>query len=205
MRRVWALDLDNTLYSADSGLFARIVGKIELFMVSRLGIAADRVRPLIERYREAYGLTMGGLVAHHGVDPDDYLAFIHDVSLEEFLAPDPALADALACLVGQKVVFTNGSAAHARNVLSCLGIDGQVDEVYDLRFMDYVPKPKPHGYRKLLDALGAEGTDCWMVDDRVDNLDTARALGMTTVLVGPAPAPPHLHVPSARDLRRLCR
>jgi FMN phosphatase YigB (HAD superfamily) len=44
-----------------------------------------------------------------------------------------------------------------------------------------------------------------MVDDRVDNLETARAFGMTTVLVGPAAAPPHLHLSSARELGKLCR
>jgi putative hydrolase of the HAD superfamily len=203
VNRVWVLDVDKTLYSAQSGLFACIVGKIEQYMIGRLGIPAGQVRALIQRYRDRYGLTMGGLVAHHGVDPDEYLAFIHDVSREEFLSPDPILAEALQRLSGRKVVFTNGSEVHARSVLDCLGIDGQVDEVYDLRFMDYTPKPKPHGYHKLLEALGAEGTDCWMVDDRVDNLDTARAFGMTTVLVGPTAAPPHLHVTSPRELPRL--
>ena len=203
MNRVWVLDVDNTLYSRECGLFERIVDNIEQYMISRLGLPPADVRRLVLRYRDRYGLTMGGLMAHHGVDPDEYLAFIHDVALEEFLSPDPILGEALHRLSGRKVVFTNGSETHARSVLCRLGIDGQVREVFDIRFMDYVPKPKPHGYRKLLDALGAEGTDCWMVDDRADNLDTARSFGMTTVLVGPTPVPPHLHVATPRDLGRL--
>ena len=203
MRRAWILDLDNTLYPADSGLFDRVVERIYDYMVQTLDIPRHEAVALSSRYRETYGLTLGGLMAHHGVDPDEYMAYVHDLSLPHFIRPDPVLGGILADLSGEKVIFTNGSRAHARAVLSRLGIEDRIAGVFDIAFMDYVPKPRPHGYRKLLETLGTDPRECWMVDDLVENLNTARSLGMTTVLVGPAPAPPHLHVASARELAEL--
>lgn len=199
MSPVWILDLDNTLYPAASGLFRLIDGNIQEFM-RRLGIPALQVPGLRDSYRRDYGLTLGGLMAHHGVDPEEYEAFVHDVPLGDFLEPDPELDRALGRLDGRRVVFTNGSGAHAQAVLLRLGVAHRVERVFDLSFMDYVPKPRPHGYRKMLGALEAAAEECWMVDDLAENLDTASSLGMTTVLVGLAPSPPHLVVPSIKDL-----
>jgi len=197
---LWILDLDNTLYPAGSGLFARIDERIDAFMATRLGLDPDEVPALRIAYRDAYGVTLGGLMAHHGVDPGEYLAFVHDVPLGDYLRPDADLADALDRLPGDRVVFTNGSEGHARAVLGRLGVEARVSAVFDIGFMDYVPKPRPHGYRKLLAALGAQPGQCWMVDDLAANLDTARALGMQTVLCGGQAAPPHRWVRSPAEL-----
>ena len=200
MNPVWILDLDNTLYPADSGLFAEVDQRIRRFMEERLGIPPERIPALRMRYRETYGVTLGGLMAHHGVDPREYLDYVHDVPLDRYLAPDPELDRVLGRLAGRKVVFTNGSSDHAWRVLRRLGVAGRIQGVYDIIFMDYVPKPRPHGYRKLLKALSVPPATCWMVDDLPENLETARALGVRTVLVGPRPVPPHLHVSSFKEL-----
>lgn len=200
MSPLWILDLDNTLYPAGSGLFPRIDERIDAYMASRLGLAPAAIPGLRAAYRETYGVTLGGLIAHHGVDPDEYLAFVHEVPVGDFLKPDPELAEALARLAGERVVFTNGSRAHARAVLAHLGVEDRISRIFDIGFMDYVPKPRPHGYRKLLSELGAGAGECWMADDLVDNLDTAAALGMQTVLVGGRPAPGHRWVAAAADL-----
>ncbi|MBI5015586.1 MAG: pyrimidine 5'-nucleotidase [Deltaproteobacteria bacterium] len=202
MSLTWILDLDNTLYPAASGLFRLIDANIQAFMRG-LGIPASEVPALRDRYRARYGLTLCGLMAHHGVDPDEYQTFVHDVPLGAFLAPDPELDAALGRLDGRRVVFTNGSGAHARAVLGHLGVAHRVERVFDLSFMDYTPKPQPHGYHKMLDALGSAAERCWMVDDLPENLDTASALGMATVLVGAVPRPPHLLVASVVDLPGL--
>jgi len=195
--------VDNTLYPSGCGLFERVDARIDAFLLTRVGVPEPEVPALRRRYREVYGVTLAGLMAEHGVDPGEYLGFVHDVGVEEVLAPDPELQEALARLPGDKVAFTNGSEEHARAVLRRLGVEGVFGAVFDIAFMGYVPKPRPEGYRRLLAALGASPGECWMVDDLVANLDTAKELGMETVLVAPRPSPPHRHVPSARDLPTL--
>jgi len=199
----WLLDLDNTLYPASSGLFPLIDARIRQFMVERVGIAPDRVDRLRRLYRDRYGITLPGLMAHQGVDPEEYSAYVHDVPVGEFLSPDPGLASCLAALPGERVVFTNGSTAHAEAVLGRLGVRHLVRRVFDLAFMDYVPKPRTHGYRKVLTALEAEAADCSLVDDRIENLETGATLGMWTVFVGDGDGGRHAKVPRVHDLPRL--
>ncbi len=203
MKRLWLLDLDNTLYPAGSGLFELVNERISRYMAERLEIAEEAIPALRDRYWKTYGLTMGGLVAHHGVDPEEYLAYVHDVPLDRFLRPDPELARALDGLPGEKVIFTNGSAGHARAVLEHLGIREVFAGICDIAYMDYVPKPRPHGYRKVLLERGADPANSWMVDDSAENLETARVLGLTTVLVGPGCPNGHLHVARPHELLPL--
>jgi putative hydrolase of the HAD superfamily len=203
MSPLWIFDLDNTLYPAESGLFKLVDARIVEFMAQKLKLDRAGIPRLRELYWKTYGLTMVGLMAHHGVDPVEYLAFVHDVPVEEVLSPDPALAEALALLPGRRVIFTNGSEGHVRTVLSRLGVDGLIEAVFDVVFMDYQPKPRPHGYEKLLRTLGVDARACWLIDDLPANLDTGRSLGMETVLVATEPHDGHRHVRSVRELPSL--
>ena len=63
----------------------------------------------------------------------------------------------LAGLPGRRVVFTNGSESYARRVLGALGVQDMMDGIYGIEFMEYVAKPSPYPYEKLLRATGASG------------------------------------------------
>ncbi len=196
----WILDCDNTLYPQGSGFFQRINLRIISYMHEVMGLEAERIEPLRRSWRESYGVTLGGLIAHHNVEPEHYLSYVHDVEIDDIIHPDPALARALEELEGEKVVFTNGSQTHADRVLNRLGVRASISRIFDIAFTDYKPKPQLHGYMKLLDALGADPRSCVMADDLVVNLDTAKALGMTTVYVGEKPVEGHFYVETAQRI-----
>lgn len=177
-------DLDNTLYPASRGVVERVDARINHYLVERLGMAVDVAGSLRARYRDAYGTTLNGLMRHHAVDPDDYLTTVHEIGVEELLSADAALGAMLTALPQPKAVFTNGSAGHAERVLSCLGIRSHFAQVFSLESVAYVPKPERIAFETVLARLGVDGPACVFVDDRTDNLATARALGMRTVLVG---------------------
>lgn len=199
---VLLFDLDNTLYPPERELFALIDVRINRFMREQVGIPADRVDGLRRDYWQAYGVTLQGLIRHHGVDPEDYLHYVHDVDVAARLAPDPALRAMLAALPQRKAVFTNGSTCHADRVLAALGVADQFEAVFDIRIADYLPKPRPEPYQAVLAALGAAPERCMMIEDSRDNLRTAKALGMTTVLVGDGATPTFvdLHLPGVHAL-----
>jgi putative hydrolase of the HAD superfamily len=194
-------DLDNTLYPPSRGVVERVDALINRFMIERLGMAPDVAATLRARYRDAYGTTLNGLMLHHAIAPDDYLEAVHAIAVEELLDPDPALATMLATLPHRKAIFTNGSAAHAERVLACLGVRAHFVDVFSLECVAYVPKPDQAAFEIVLERLGARAAECAFVDDRIDNLATARALGMRTILVGDARTAGVDHaIPSILDL-----
>ena len=176
-------DLDETLYPSRSGLMAAISGRMSRYMKERLGMPPDEVAALREHYYRTYGTTMRGLQIHHGIDPEDYLAYVHDVPLEDYIGPNHELDRVLAEIELEKVVFTNASKEHARRVLNVLGIERRFSGIIDVRVLGYTAKPDPRAYQRALEILGAEGKECLIVDDRVRNLTPAKELGMITVLV----------------------
>ena len=94
-------DLDNTLYSAERELFPLIDERINRFMNEVVGIPLTEVDSLRRSYWQRYGVTMQGLMQHHGVDPEEYLAFVHDISLDN----SRALVDAGALI--RAMVFSH--------------------------------------------------------------------------------------------------
>lgn len=178
-------DLDNTLYPAESGLFDMVDVRINAFMTDQAGIDAADVNHLRVRYWKDYGVTLQGLIRHHGVNPEEYLHYVHDVDVRSRIKPDPELRQVLQEMSQQKVIFTNGSRCHVDRVLAALEIDGLFDAIFDIRVADYQPKPFPEPYQKVLQQVGVAAEECLMVEDSVANLRTAKQLGMATLLVGP--------------------
>lgn len=89
----------------------------------------------------------------------------------------------LSGLPGRSVVFTNGSESYARRVLAALGVLDAMDGIYGIEFMEYMAKPSPYPYGKLLRTTGADASDCLLCEDVHENLAPARELGIFTVLV----------------------
>jgi putative hydrolase of the HAD superfamily len=139
---------------------------------------------------------------HHGVDPEDYLAYVHDIDISGRLHPDPELQVALSAIPLRKAVFTNSSRDHSERVLQALGITDQFEEIFDIRVANYLPKPSPEPYHAVLELINLPASCCIMVEDSPENLRTAKTLGMGTVLVGALPATPHVDVqiPTAGDI-----
>jgi putative hydrolase of the HAD superfamily len=183
------IDLDDTLYGFETGLWPAIGERIESYMVDRMGLVAAEVPGLRHRYLERYGTTLNGLRAEHNIDPRGYLAYVHDLPLERFLQPNPALEAMLARLPLTKVIFTNADAGHAQRVTTRLGIDHHFRKTVDIEALEYCCKPEPRAYARVLELIGARADECMFVDDSIRNLVPAQALGILTVLVKPGQRP----------------
>jgi putative hydrolase of the HAD superfamily len=177
------LDVDNTLYAPSCGVIPRVDALINRYLVERVGMDVTDVDRRRRELWSEYGTTLHGLMYRHGIDPDDYLRFVHDIELGDVLAPDAALGAMLARIPLLKVAVTNGSATHARGVLECLGVRELFFRIFALERLSYVPKPYVQAYHTVLTDLHALGRDCIFVEDRAANLRAARQLGMRTVYV----------------------
>jgi len=199
--KTYVFDLDNTLYPEEKNVFPLIDARINAYMSQYLKIPAEEVDSLRRRYLRLYGATMQGLMHHHGVDPEDFLAYVHDLDLTGVLGPNPGLRSALHSLTGKKVVFTNASLEHALRVLQALDLEDLFEHIFDIRTAGYTPKPFSEPYLEILRRLELFGAECVMVDDLPDNLRTAKELGMYTVLIGTTDG--HGHVDCC--VPRACR
>ncbi len=178
------LDVDDTLYPKGAGPFNLVSGKIDEYVMSWCDIGIEETRTLRKRYVDTYGSTLGGLMRHHEVDPDDYLEKVHDVPVEDLLHRDERLKKIISGIGHDMVVFSNGSVDYVRRVLRSLDVIDLLGDLFTIEFMDYVPKPRVYPYRKLLELYGASPGECVLVDDRLPNVLTARDMGMKAVLVG---------------------
>ena len=192
MLRLALFDLDDTLYPASSGLWPVLVMRMEQYMIERMGIAAQRVPEMRRRYLANFGSTLNGLRHEYKIDGTEYLAYVHDVPLAEFIQPQPRLSEMLGRLPVEKAIFTNADAPHARRVLATLGIAQHFPLIVDVHSMDFINKPDPRAYQHVLALTGALANECIFVDDRLANLLPAAELGMMTVLVkdGATGSPP---------------
>lgn len=202
----WIFDLDNTLYPAESNLFAQVDRRMGEFIVKYLEVMPDEARRIQKHYYHTFGTTLAGLMKQHGVAPGDFLDYVHDIDLSP-IQPAPDLAEAAKALPGKRYIFTNGSRRHAERVAAKLEVLHVFDGIFDIADSEYIPKPTRHAYDRAFEAFGADPRRAAMFEDLPHNLETPHALGMVTVLVhssygdhpaqktvGPdRPLPPHIH------------
>lgn len=183
-------DLDDTLYSRDAGLLKELGHRIQAWLCQRLGLTWEEAFVIRRDYFQRYGTTLGGLVVEQEVDTHDYLTFVHDIKVEAYLDPNPALAAMLAALPLRRIIYTNATAAHSRRVLRALGVEAYFERIIAIEEMGLRNKLYRDAYERALALLGAQGPECIMVEDSAPNLGPAKALGLTTVLVGTDGATP---------------
>jgi putative hydrolase of the HAD superfamily len=180
--RDWIFDLDNCLYPATTGLFALIDERMGAYIQCLLDCDPAEAKRVQKDHFHTHGTTLAGLMRHHGVDPHDFLARVHDIPLD-LIQRDDRLGAALDRLPGRKFVFTNGDAPYARRVLEAIGIHERFDELHDIHASSYRPKPDPHGYALVCERFGIDPRAALLADDIAANLKPAKSLGMTTVWV----------------------
>lgn len=180
-------DLDDTLYARENGLMGEVGRRIQTWLCENMELAWEEAIVLRRKYYHQYGTTLGGLIEEHDVDVNDYLVYVHDIPLEEYIGPNPALDAMLAGIPLRHVVYTNATAEYARRVLGVLGVSDHFEDVIGIEDVGLINKPVQEAYERVLVRLDTWGPECIMVEDSARNLNPAKALGMTTVLVDGAP------------------
>jgi len=178
-------DLDDTIYPSSSGLWEAIRERMGKYMVERIGVPDWRVPALRKMYYEKYGTTLRGLQRHYQVDAEDYLNYVHDLALQDYLNPHPGLREMLESLPQRLFIFTNADSDHARRVLSFLDAEDCFELIIDVRAISFACKPEIEAYQLALKLAGdPPAQQSALIDDSLTNLISAHKLGFTTVLVG---------------------
>jgi putative hydrolase of the HAD superfamily len=180
----WVFDLDNTLYPHHLNLWQQVDERIREYIAGYLKVPHEEAFRLQKDYYKRYGTSMRGLMTEHGMEPDDFLDFVHQIDHSP-LTPNAALGAAIEVLPGRKLILTNGTRRHADAVLARLELARHFDDVFDIVAAELEPKPSPQTYDRFLKAHSIDAANTAMFEDLARNLVVPHALGMTTVLVVP--------------------
>lgn len=180
----WVFDLDNTLYPHHTNLFSQIDVNMTAYVAQLLQLPPEEARVIQKQFYLEYGTTLKGLIDRYEIDPDDFLEKAHNIDYS-WLAPDPALGEAIARLPGRKFIFTNGDRRHAERTARQLGILDNFDDIFDIVAADLMPKPARETYDKFMGLHRVDGNHAVMFEDLARNLIAPKALGMKTVLIVP--------------------
>jgi putative hydrolase of the HAD superfamily len=200
----WIFDLDNTLHDANPHIFPHINRSMTAYLETHLGLACDDANRLRTHYWRRYGATLLGLMRHHGIDPTHFLWETHQFpELHRMVLRNPLLRSVLRRLPGRKLVFSNSPVHYSRAVLALLRVADLFDDVFSIEHTEYQPKPDRRGFLRLLHKHRLQARRCVMVEDNLDNLKTAKRLGMRTVWVSVAAKAPAYVDLSIRHVAQL--
>ncbi len=177
--RYWIFDLDNTLYSGQTQVFSEVDKKMSAFISEKMNVNLVKAKEIQKKYFYEYGTTLSGLMKQDGIDPHDFLEFVHDIDIS-WLPKDLKLREELIKIKEKKIIFTNGSHAHVENVTKQLGIDGLFDGAFDIVDANFTPKPHLEPYKKLIQKFDINPNQSILIEDIAHNLEQAKNLGMKT-------------------------
>lgn len=174
-------DLDETLYPPSTGLFRQVGKRIHHYICETLELEPEPARKLQKDYWRQFGTSLYGLMCRHGVDPEPFLTYVHDVPIEEHLKPDPRLRKILSSIPHRRHIFSNGPVEYVRRVLGALEVEDCFEEIFDIRRSGFVPKPNDAPYDRVMRDLQGENNTWVLIEDAAKNLPPARARGWRTV------------------------
>ena len=178
----WVFDLDNTLYSADSGIFQQVHDLMGKYVSSYLNIGIDEAKKIQRGYYKKHGTTLRGMMDNHGVDPDHFLAEVHKLDYS-IIGPNHQLNEELKKLSGRKIIYTNANLQHVISVLDRIELSNFFDEIYDIKMANYIPKPEITPYEQIIKKYNLNPNSSAMFDDIAKNLVPAKNLGFTSIWI----------------------
>lgn len=179
------IDLDGTLYpiASDNDYEHHVRNNVLKYMHEKLGVpqadAYDIWRKAFAKYNQSLkGLRESG---YHIIEAE-YWDFIRQ-GAEEFLRPDPLVRQCLLSLPQHKWLFTNANEKSATQCLKLLNLEGIFEGIVGADSLGQHCKPEVEAFNIAVAISGADPLHTAMFEDSFKNLQTAKAVGMTTVLL----------------------
>ena len=178
----WIFDLDNTLYSADSGIFQQVHDLMGKFVSKHLNVEIKKANEIQRKYYKQHGTTLRGMMDNHGVDPEYFLKEVHKLDYS-IVDSNKKLNEELKKLKGRKIVYTNANLQHALDVLDRIELSNFFDNIFDIKMAKYIPKPELQPYEQIIKDFNLNPSRSAMFDDIAKNLVPAKKVGFTSIWI----------------------
>ena len=181
------LDLDGVCYGSHNGyplekVFGMVSKRMTKFIQEKLNLDEKKAKELQTDYFYKYNTSLNGLMLHHNVVGEEFLKYVHDIDIS-FMIEDKIMRNEIEQLDMEKFIFTNGSAEHAKNILTHLGIYDLFgrDKVFDIQDAGYVPKPEAKTFDLMLNKFKINPKETIYIEDIAKNLGIGHERGCYTV------------------------
>ncbi len=181
------LDLDGVCYGKHNNyslerVFGQVSKRMTMFISEKLKIDTKKAKELQTNYFYKYNTSLNGLMIHHNISPEEFLKYVHTIDLS-FMKEDKIMRSELEKLDMEKFIFTNGSAEHAENILTHLGIYDIFgrERVFDIKDAGYIPKPEAKTFDLMIKKFGINPKETIYIEDIAKNLSIGHERGCTTV------------------------
>ena len=181
------LDLDGVCYGKHNNyslekVFGQVSNRMTKFISDRLRIDLTEAKKLQTDYFYRYNTSLNGLMIHHDIPPQEFLKYVHSIDLS-FMKEDKIMRDELQKLNMEKFIFTNGSAEHAENILTHLGIYDLFgrDKIFDIQEAGYIPKPEAKTFDLMIKKFKINPKETIYIEDIAKNLSIGYERGCMTV------------------------
>ncbi len=188
--KIILLDYDNTLYSSTCPTLSEVDKNINLFIQKTLKIDRHNADIIRLGFYKKYGTTLQGLRFHHNIDENAYFNFIHKISPEFLPPPNPDLTTWLKQQKDPIFIFTNSRkdwVIKGFKAMDLLKIS-QIQDIFDIVFMDWTGKPNTSAYKKvescLISRFGSD-LEIYFADDSIRNLEYPKKMGWKTIWIHP--------------------
>lgn len=199
-------DIDDTMYSVKNGFTTHRTEVALSYMTDELGFENKSIAKEFrdEHFAKHHSmLKLFTVTSESGLlpptsdgsirkfDPVHFSQYYENTcQFEHYLKPNSKFIDALQTLVEIKdlklIVFTNGPKQYGLRVLKAIGVDSFFKPENIFAVEDVMPTPKPHvsSFEKVLLETGcSDATQAVMFEDSMKNIQSAKSIGMKTVLI----------------------
>ncbi|MBI9046697.1 MAG: pyrimidine 5'-nucleotidase [Anaerolineaceae bacterium] len=197
------IDLDDTIYPSSCGLWDDIRSRINQYLYEKMHFPLEDIPAIRLDLFSRYGTTLRGLKALHQVNEQDYLEFVHNAPLSDYINPDPELNAMLLRYSQRRIIFTNADDEHANRVLNTMQLTDCFEQIIDVNAIAPYCKPMKEAYEKAFSLANiTDPSECVFADDSIKNLDAAREFGVLTILINEnsMPSNGHLSIKHLKDL-----
>ena len=178
----WIFDLDNTLYSADTGIFQQVSTLMGKFVAKHLNVNIKKAKEIQRKYYKQHGTTLRGMMDNHGVDPEYFLKEVHKLDYS-IVDSNKKLNEELKKLKGRKIIYTNANLQHTLDVLDRIELSNFFDYIFDIKMANYIPKPDLQPYKQIIKDFNLNPSTSAMFDDIAKNLVPAKKVGFTSIWI----------------------
>jgi len=179
-------DNDNTLYRVPKELYEAVINNMDKLIADYLNISKEKAS--IER-KNCYAFnncrsTGYGFYLKYGFNVKKFNERTYlNIAFNRYLKKDYKLVKLLENISQRKIILTNNPKVFAEKIVSVLGIKKFFNEIFGEEDYNFNLKPKLEPYHVSLNFLKEPSENILMVEDTLENLLTAKKLGIKTALI----------------------